>query len=253
MRLSIFVFAVALLASGTDLRAQDEAPTKIVISYYQCDWNDAFPFIQSLDSLSKPVWQELVDEGKISGWGTLVHDFAGYENVLTWRAGTSLANVEEAQEEAGRRLSERHPDAPAATCVNHRDGIYQLGPSTGPNKPGYEHIVVSYNTCDNNLRDDIAASVDSLMLPIAQELVDEGVFGQWGILLHDWAGRENVINYRSAKDRTSFFEGWAELNKRMDERHPDATPYYGCNQHRDGLYIEGPRTWAPGTDLGESE
>lgn len=116
MRLSTIACAVALLASGTTLHAQDQtddqpaAPLKLVMSSYQCDWNDAIPWLSEMDSLAKPIWQELVDEGKINAWGTLSHDFAGYENVLIWRVAPSLAAIEEAQGEFGRRFNERHAD-----------------------------------------------------------------------------------------------------------------------------------------------
>lgn len=253
MRFTILACATALLALSTNLQAQDEAPSTLAISYYQCDWPTAMQWVSDMDSLVQPVWQELVDEGMSAGWGVLVHDFAGYENVIIWRAGPSLADIEAAQDEAFRRIAERHPDAPAASCSKHRDGIYTIGPGTGPNKPGYGTFVVSYNACDSNMREAIAASIDSLIVPTAQEMVDEGKFGQWGILVHDWAGRENIINYRSAKDRTSFFEAWQELNRRVSEKHPDADPYLGCNQHRDGLYNEGPRTYPPAPEMPAEE
>lgn len=98
------------------------------------------------------------------------------------------------------------------------------------------------------MRWDIAESIDSLMLPVAQEMVDEGMFGNWGIMLHDWAGLETIVQFRTAKDRASFFESWQEFGRRMNERHPDADPFLGCSQHRDGLYNEGPRTSAPAAE-----
>jgi hypothetical protein len=95
------------------------------------------------------------------------------------------------------------------------------------------------------MRDDIAHSIDSLMLPIASEMADEDMFGNWGILIHDWAGPETIVNYRNAKDRASFFDAWQEFGRRMNERHPDADPFLGCNQHRDGLYRVVAQTTAP--------
>jgi hypothetical protein len=254
MRISLIACTVFLLGAVTTASAQPEAPTKMVISYYQCDWADVFEWQQQLDSLSKPIWQELVNEGKVGGWGILVHDFAGYENLIMWRTGNSLEQIEAAQDEATRRMMERHPDAPMVGCADHRDGIYTMGPNTGPNQEGFNNMVVSYYMCDGGQRDEIAASIDSLMRPTAQEMVDEGMFGTWGILVHDWAGRENIILYRSAKDRASFFEGWQEMGRRMNELHPDANAFMGCSRHRDGLYWQGPRTYLPAMeDMGGDE
>jgi hypothetical protein len=231
------------LVISTSVNAQEtDDPPVFAISYFQCDWGDAFSWLNEMDSLSTPIWQELVNEGAVNGYGVIQHDFAGYENVIIWRSGASLAAIEEAQMEAGRRLNERHPDAPVTSCTMHRDGIYHHGPGTGTSPEGYENMLISYYQCDGNLRDDIAESADSLMRPIAQELVDEGLMGAWGMLVHDWAGRENIIVYRSAKDRAGLFESGDEMNRRMSERHPDADVWHGCNQHRDGLYYHRTRT-----------
>ena len=87
--------------------------------------------------------------------------------------------------------------------------------------------------------------MDSLLLPTVREMVEEDAFGTWGTAIHDWAGLETILLYRTAKDRATFFESWAEFNRRVGEKHPDSDPFLGCNRHRDGLYLEGPRTSPP--------
>ena len=98
-------------------------------------------------------------------------------------------------------------------------------------------IVLLSWKCDFAQLGTIAQVSDSLMIPIAQELVDEGKLLNHGMLIHDWADEWNVVFYYGAADKTAFFSAWAEILSRLNERHPDApaiTDY--CTEHKDNIY-----------------
>jgi len=92
--------------------------------------------------------------------------------------------------------------------------------------------------CDIMMLGAIARETDSLTVPIAQELIDEGLLVNYGLLLHDWADEWNVVFYWTAADKAAFFSAWSEMNSRFGERHPDAptTLTDSCTDHKDNIY-----------------
>lgn len=79
---------------------------------------------------------------------------------------------------------------------------------------------------------------DSLMAPVLDELVDEGMLYGWGVLTHAWGDEYNYNIYYTAKDHTSFVKAFGEFVKRMQERHPEAwrETVQHFKAHKDNLY-----------------
>ena len=115
--------------------AQDEdTPPTLRISMFQCHWDKVGDAMDQFEEITLPVWNELVDEGMIIDAGTFIHAWADEWNVGIYTVATSIQAVLDFTAEAGRRIEERHPDAPntfGEACPRHRDGFYVLGPSTG--------------------------------------------------------------------------------------------------------------------------
>ena len=117
-------------------------------------------------------------------------------------------------------------------------GLFAPTLSLAQESEPFPTIVLSSWKCDWTKLGTIAQSNDSLRTPIAQELVNEGKLINYGMLTHDFADEWNVVTYRTAADKTAFFEAAAELNRRFTERHPDApslTDY--CTEHKDNIYV----------------
>jgi hypothetical protein len=83
----------------------------------------------------------------------------------------------------------------------------------------------------------LAQVADSLQVPIAQELIDEGKLLSFGMLAHDFADEWNVVYYTRAVDKAAFFSALSEMNSRLYERHPDVNPWSDlCTEHKDNIY-----------------
>lgn len=103
-------------------------------------------------------------------------------------------------------------------------------------------VVVSSWKCNWDSLGRISRITDSLLVPIARELINEGHWASFGLLLHDWADEWNVVYYYAAPDRQRFFAGWAEFIRRFQQRHPTAPPLTRmCSEHKDNIYSWGPR------------
>ncbi|MCK5412016.1 MAG: hypothetical protein KAJ67_07965 [Gemmatimonadetes bacterium] len=126
---------VAVFAAARPAAAQDEdTPPTLRISMFQCHWDKVGDAMDQFEEITLPVWNELVDEGMIIDAGTFIHAWADEWNVGIYTVATSIQAVLDFTAEAGRRIEERHPDAPntfGEACPRHRDGFYVLGPSTG--------------------------------------------------------------------------------------------------------------------------
>ena len=80
--------------------------------------------------------------------------------------------------------------------------------------------------------------IDSLSVPIWNEIMNEGMLMGWGQLNHEWGDEWNCNFYYIAKDKESFFAAWDEFVKRMGERHPDAWKEMipAFQAHKDNVY-----------------
>ena len=110
-------------------------------------------------------------------------------------------------------------------------------------------LFISSWMCPQSAIDDIFQWYDSLMVPIEQELVNEGMYVGSGMYRHDWGDEWNVNWYRLGQDRAAVFAALPEVGRRFNERHPDAPPgpLSACTAHKDNIYFFGPRTTEPPT------
>lgn len=92
----------------------------------------------------------------------------------------------------------------------------------------------------------IARQYDSLVVPVEQELVNEGKLYGAGMFFHEWGDEWNLNWYRLGENRDQVFAALPEINRRLRERHPDAPNMLeSCAAHRDNIYWWGPRTAPP--------
>jgi hypothetical protein len=80
--------------------------------------------------------------------------------------------------------------------------------------------------------------VDSLMAPIWNEIMNEGMILGWGQLNQEWGDEWNCNFYYTATSKKAFLIAWDEFTKRMSERHPGAwakiVPSFRA--HKDNIY-----------------
>lgn len=104
-------------------------------------------------------------------------------------------------------------------------------------KPGW--LVVSQNMVSPGDVEKLNKQIDSLTLPIMQELVDEGFLMGWGQFNHAWGDEWNLNMYYVAESQEAFFKAWNEFVKRVSERHPDSYNSWASllKAHKDNMYF----------------
>ena len=138
MRPTAVLFALVMAVPTTLIAQEEETPpaTVLTISSYQCSQAAIADITEGYDQFTRPVEEELVEEGALVSAGLFFHQWADEWNVNYYRTGYDLSEVLEAIAEVGRRVNERNPelaDGPGlfAACTAHKDGIYNFGPGTG--------------------------------------------------------------------------------------------------------------------------
>jgi hypothetical protein len=107
-------------------------------------------------------------------------------------------------------------------------------------------VGVSYWKCNFAHMGKLTGAADSLLAPIAQELVDEGSLYAFGTLTHTWGDEWNLVFYWTAEDIPAFLDAWQEMTRRINERHPDAFPITDyCTDHKDNIYTQVAGTQPP--------
>ena len=139
-RLTLMILALGLafptMAMAQEGDDEDREAAILSISSYQCP-NSAIEGISAgYDSITRPVEEELVEEGKMASAGLFFHAWADEWNVNYYRTGYDIGGLIDAIAEVGTRVTAANPDladGPGlfAACTAHKDNIYFFGPRTG--------------------------------------------------------------------------------------------------------------------------
>lgn len=74
----------------------------------------------------------------------------------------------------------------------------------------------------------------------AEELIEEGLLVDYGILTHSWGDEWNLVDWFAATDQAAFQAAWRELLLRFQEDDSDGEQFtrFGelCPRHKDNIY-----------------
>jgi len=130
----VVVVTCAVAAWSTSARAQAAAaqtPGIVVFSQNKCAEINVPKVRAMADSVTGPVLDELVREGKLTGWGMLGHLWGDEWNVNVWYSAPTQRAFLDAWDELLKRTSARHPGWYAqfvVLCSEHKDSIYSVWP-----------------------------------------------------------------------------------------------------------------------------
>jgi hypothetical protein len=74
--------------------------------------------------------------------------------------------------------------------------------------------VMSFWQCDIAHLDEIVRGANTYQKPAAQELIDEGMITNWGLMVHSWGDEWNVVFHTSADDEAALMSANTEMNLR---------------------------------------
>lgn len=239
------------VASAQEAQEESGPPPALVLTYFQCDWSRLGDILSELE-LSVPIWEELIEEGKLMDAGSYVHSWADEWNLGIYLVAETMDAAVSANGEANARFGERHPDANAfgEACAQHRDNFYQFGPIASTedvSDTGNPTLVISMYQCDWDRVGDVFDQYAEFQLPVQEALIAEGQLRGAGSFAHAWADEWNVGFYSVAEDIPTFIGAWNETNERVGQAveaagSPENVIADACPVHKDAMYTLGPRT-----------
>ena len=114
------------------------------------------------------------------------------------------------------------------------DAMMEAAPST----------VMSFWKCDIAHLGDIVEGMNTYMKPAAQEMVDEGMITNWGLMVHSWGDEWNIVTHMTGENEAALMEANTELNNRTtanaeaggeDVSMPPPLVQH-CSGHKDNFY-----------------
>lgn len=109
--------------------AAQQAPSEgvLIVSYQKCERVDEMN--EWFRANAAPIFNDLVDEGRLVGWGILNHAWGDEWNNVAYYVAPDLSTFHAAYGEAFRRIGETDPDMMArfeSHCTEHKDNIYSI-------------------------------------------------------------------------------------------------------------------------------
>lgn len=99
-------------------------------------------------------------------------------------------------------------------------------------------IMMSAWMCNQASMGDLVDDFETRQLPIAQELVDEGMMQSAMLMVHHWGDEWNYVTVMMADDMESGAAAFGELNSRYADRYGDDGLDFlaHCTTHRDAIH-----------------
>lgn len=141
MRTTVALAALVVLGSYavSTAFAQEEPegprPNIVAFSEWKCPFSNLEEAVDLVNTSTRPIYQELIDEGMIVGWNLLTHFYGDEWNLIFVTLAEDIQSAIEANTEFFRRAEERGLEAEGdrfvELCPHHRDNIYSIAHADG--------------------------------------------------------------------------------------------------------------------------
>jgi len=238
----ILLLPALLLATGTAVAQDDEAPERYTYAtYLKCDTSNESLADDYVKETEAPVMDKLVEDGSLLAWGWLRHHTGGEWRRIRYHQADSLSGalagldtISDAFEEAGAG----DDVGVGVSCKSHDDYIWQVESGTvGTTERGTVGVSV-YFTCkvtEESRADEIMASD---FAPIYDKLVEDGKITSWGWQSHVIGGWFRRLFTMTATDYPALMDARGEaLAAQFAEDNAAGAEFAGiCANHHDYLW-----------------
>jgi len=178
----------------------------LYIADYNISWQHIPEWTEMHHEHIVPILNELVDEGIITGWSAWQHHTGGEFNWKMIFRAPEWDDFDVFWEEYFGRISEDVSDRAMPMIDMHRDQIWELSElrmseSAGPVTYAYEAMYqVNFNDLDDWNRD-----WSENMVPVLEQVMEEGKLAGWAVVDHNTGARYNKI-------QVMFFDDWDHID-----------------------------------------
>ena len=198
-----------LMCAPVSMAQDDEQPDRFTYAtYFYCN-NGMEDAADDYAKRNAEVYDQMVEDGKMLGWGWLSHHTGGKWRRIQWHQADSLEAVVTATNAMGAAVTEKFGeedeagDAFSAACPQHDDYVWQVTEGmTGVDRGEVGFSV--YHKCDIAREERADELVAEHVAPAMNKMVEEGKLTSWGWQSHVIGGGIRKLQTMTAKDMSSL-------------------------------------------------
>lgn len=237
---TIVILGLAAVAS-TAVAQEDEAPSSFTYAtYFYCDVTGQDRVDEIVKTVNAPVYDQMVKEGAITGWGWLAHHTGGKWRRIQYYQAPSVAGLLDAQEEMNKRFSALDDDGDmefGKICKAHEDYIWEVEAGSSGETRGKAGFSVYYkcNESKEERADEIFAKDFG---PILDKYVADGRLTSWGWSSHWVGGAFRRLQTMTAANHKDLLKARGELIDEMYAEENKAGLEFNeiCGSHADYMW-----------------
>jgi hypothetical protein len=236
------IIALCLLALAVSVQAQEseESTMFIYATYFICEPNGEERADEVMKTVNAPVYDQMVKEGIITGWGWVAHHTGGKWRRIQYYQAPTVGGLLDAQAEMGKRLDGKNEQADedfGRICSMHDDYIWERESGTSGGGRGDAGFSVYYR-CDESREDRADEIFKKDLGPIFDKYVKEGKLTSWGWNSHWVGGAYRRLQTMTAANHKDLLKARAELIDEMYAEDNKAGIEFNsiCGSHSDYMW-----------------
>lgn len=242
-----YIVLAGLVAFSTNALAQEEeakeeGPSMFTYAtYFYCDVTGQDRVDEIVKSTWAPVYDKLVEEGKMSGWGWLAHHTGGKWRRIQYHQAPSVEALLDAQEEMGKRFDASVDDALdtefGKICNAHDDYIWAVEAGSAGDNRGKAGFSVYYE-CNESKEERADEIFKNDFAPLLNKYVAAGKLTSWGWQSHWVGGKYRRLQTMTAADHKALLKARGELLDEMYAEDSAAGKEFTeiCGSHADYMW-----------------
>lgn len=209
-------FLVAPLAALAQ-EAEEAGPSSyLYATYHACTTSGQGDADEVFEQLNKPIYEQMLSDGKITSFGWLVHHTGGKWRRVGYYSAPSLDALLDASDSFGEAADKADPDGKmndkfGKACPSHDDYIWAssgLGTGTAARGPAGFSV---YYVCEENGEDRADEIVKKHFAPVYDKFVADGKLTSWGWSEHWVGGKYRRLLTMTGADHKSVMKNRDEL------------------------------------------
>ncbi|MBT8055039.1 MAG: hypothetical protein HKN57_07275 [Xanthomonadales bacterium] len=237
---TIVIIGLAAVA-GSALAQEEEAATSFTYAtYFYCDAAGQERVDEIVKTQNAPVYDQMVKDGVITGWGWLAHHTGGKWRRIQYYQAPTVDGLLDAQAEIDKRFTALGDTGDAEfgkICRSHDDYIWEAKSGSSGEGRGEAGFSVYYG-CDQSreMRADEIVAKD--FAPLFDKYVAAGKFTSWGWSSHSVGGEFRRLQTMTAKDHKSLLKARNEMIDEMYAEGSKAGEEFAsiCGSHVDYMW-----------------
>ena len=242
---ALIVGLVSVACIAQEEEEDQDGPIGYVYSTYSvCKLSGQDRADEIVKEIEAPVYNALVEDGVINGWGWLSHHTGGQWRRLFYYQHDTVEGLLDAQDAMGERFDSMNlgDDADRSDlCPAHDDYIWTVELAGGdPDAPRAAAGLSVYMICNESTEERADEIFESTTAPILDQLVADGKIASWSWLSHFIGGKYRRLQSMTGTDHKAVLAARGELIEALyggDEPNAEAVELNEiCSGHTDYMW-----------------